>query len=464
MAHEFFRCCRRNTDGWPFPSNAIRALLSAVALAVAAPSQQALSQEPARPLALNDISILFPPPAKTADLTNLIRLSDLVSPQGARLWSNEDFQQFLVIAESAGGVSGSVSGSQFRLGLPAEVKSIDKWFISGIRIDPGAPGLSPKIIEQFGQQPQIRFIVQPVSQRAGGRVHVHDIAGHLIFAFMSGADGAAQDGCFPRPKPDMPTFKKVVGDFAGLRDRLAAGQFGGMKISTAGPLNVHPGFTGAAAKPFRDALKSVLEKHIVPQRLTAMAIMGLDGPEPWIFVAMQKNLRLSPPPVGSVPSPALDGKQVAQMLNFRSITPEVVPEPATNNLNPITCRHMALPDPARPTDKKGVSTAELFKSNVPDARLMEIVDTIADPAKSHFFNTDCVSCHTDTRRLLNRFSDRKIDNIAPAVLPKDDWNVRNFGWFTLAFRTDPAVATVTRRTATETVEVLEFLNKEVVGK
>jgi hypothetical protein len=374
-------------------------------------------------------------------------------PTGGRLWSEADFARFQAIAESP---AGQVESNRIR--LPAEVKTIDAWFIAGIRIDPGAPGLAKEIIEQYGQQPQIRFIVQPVTQAGDGKITVHDIAGHMIFSFST-VEPPAATGCLPRLKPDMDAFRNVVRDVVALRDQLASGQFG-IKVETVGPLNVHPGLTGATAKPFRDALKQMLEKHLVPQRLTSMAIMALDAPEPWIFVAMQKVPQGNPPtPVFvPVPGPTLDGRQVAQMLSFRG-GPHVRPAPATNNQNPISCRHAAFQNPPLPNnERKGVSTADLFDASADETRVKEVVDIIADPGKSHFFNTDCVSCHTDTRQAMQRIPGFNVPEVAADVLPQGRWNVRNFGWF------PPSSATATRRTATETAEVVGFINKELLGK
>ena len=417
-----------------------------------------------RPLAANDVSILFPAPKTTGDLANLLSLADLKGPAGApqqgRLWSDADFGRFLAIAEDP---AVQVAGAGLPIALPPDVKKIDAWFIAGIRIDPGAPGLSKEIIDQYGQQPQIRFIAQPVTRRPDSTIEVHDIAAHLIFSFsVQPPEAGAAPGCLPRSKPDMAAFQPVVRDIVDLRDQLAAGKFGNTEVSTAGlPLNVHPGLTGAPAKPFQEALRGVLEKHLVPQRLTSMAIMGLQAPEPWIFVAMQKV------PAGGqlvfvpVPGPTLDGRQVAQMLNFRGGA-KVVPAPVTNNQNLITCRHAAFQNPPLPNaDRKGVATAELFDGSPTEASAKEIIEIIADPKTSHFFNTDCVSCHTDTRRAMQRFANTQISGVAQQVLPQGNWNVRNFGWFPSSSGAQP---TVTRRTATETAEVVEFINRELLGK
>jgi hypothetical protein len=438
----------------------------AIAVAFGLGMSMAVSQPPQpRPLAANDVSILFPAPRNAKDLTSLIAMSTLNGPAGSgRVWSEADFGRYVAIA---GDPKAQVANTDFPLQLPDEVKQIDAWFIAGIRIDPGAPGLSKEVIEQYGQQPQIRLIAQPVTRNSDGTIKVHDIAAHLIFSYsVLPPDPPAADSCLPRPKPDMAAFQQIVRDTVALRDQLASGTFAKAKVNTAGPLNVHPGLVGASAVPFRDALKGFLEKHLVSARLTSMAVMGLNAPEPWIFIAMQKI------PIGDgkvvfvpVSGPMLDGAQVAQMLSFRG-GQQVVPAPVTNNQNPITCRHAAFQKPPQPvSERKGVATAEFIDGNASATRIREIVDIIADPKKSHFFNTDCISCHTDTAQPIFRFKGKfKVDGVAEAVLPRDNWNVRNFGWFASTFRPGPPVPTATRRTATETAEVVEFINRELLGK
>jgi hypothetical protein len=85
---------------------------------------------------------------------------------------------------------------------------------------------------------------------------------------------------------------------------------------------------------------------------------------------------------------------------------------------------------------------------------------IADPAKSHFFNTDCVSCHTETLRVKELLNVSEIPGIDPAALPSDPWDVRNFGW-PPAER--PVRAIVTRRAAAETAAVVTFVNSEMLA-
>ncbi|WP_340671946.1 hypothetical protein [Bradyrhizobium ottawaense] len=132
-----------------------------------------------RALAIDPI----PPPKAPADLANLIAVSELAGPAGApqRLLSDEDFSRFIANAENPEREGVPDSGTR-RIQLPDIVKKIDAWFVAGIRIDPGASGLSADVITQFGRQPQIRLIIQPVTNGPEG-LKVHDTAGHLIFSF-----------------------------------------------------------------------------------------------------------------------------------------------------------------------------------------------------------------------------------------------------------------------------------------
>ena len=416
---------------------------------------------------LNDVSILLAPPQDDAD--PVIAITDL-KVAGDDVWSDEAFGAFRTIAghEVFGAVAaGEASGNRAaRIGI-SEFSSKADWHIASIRVDPGAPGVSSEIAAEFGQSPQIRLVLQPVT---GGEVH--DVAAHLIFNFTEPPTGLP-DGCsLPKFVPDDTAFQLVVDDVLALKSQLANGDIGDQVIDTSGDMNIHPAADPAKASAatraaFHEALIAFLEKHLHRQRLSAMAIMALPqgAPEPWIFVAMVRT------PNGDfvpVPSPALkqnDRPRFAQMLDARSGT-RVAPAVTPNNLNPITCKFEVLPDnPAgSPANPEGVSTAELFPNGTA-ARMQEIVAVIADPRRAHFFNTDCVSCHTETRREMDILDTESVDApVDPSVLPKELWNVRNFGWFPSFLNNEvfnqptPVAATITRRTATETEEVVEAIN------
>jgi hypothetical protein len=438
----------------------IDALLGGVAQAQTRPAVQ--------PISANDISWLFPAPTRAEDLSKIISMRDLTAQNAQdpakrdRIWSDDAFRQFLGIATSDAGQAGSSS----RIGLPAEVQSIDAWHIAGVRIDPGAPGLSAAIRDQFGQSPQIRLIVQPVIRDASGAPVIQDFAAHLIFTFAAGKQPPAQDGCSERPVPDLVAFRKIVDDIVALRAKLAAGQLGSGRVTTSGNMGVHPGLKNAGTvAAVRGEMKTILERHLSPARLTAMAIMGLPAgaPAPWIFLSMTfvpAGLLPSLPNGGFIPvhGPTLDGQQFAQALTPVGSSPRVVPAPHTNNLAPATCQHAALrvPGPAV-ADRRGSSTSELFATPAPpSSKVRSVLDVVADPGKSHFFNTDCVSCHTDTRRGMEMLNIRSVAGIEPGVLPNGPWNVRNFGWSPPI--EGPPQGTVTRRAATETAEGVKFIN------
>jgi hypothetical protein len=420
---------------------------------------------------------LFPAPTRTEDFAKLIAVHDLTTqnPQDPAkrdpIWPDAVFQQFIAIAASP---AAQVAGTQTSIGLPAEAKSIDAWFIAGIRIDAGAPGLSNDIRGQFGQSPEIRLIIQPVTRNPDGTLKVHDIAAHLIFDFiLEKPSDPPLAGCSPRPRPrpDLDAFRAIVADLAALRTKLSDGRLGSNKVTTAGvPLGVHPGLADPTTEGnVRQEIKSFLERHISGQRLDAMAIAGLAAGEhpPWIFLSML-NLHPGELPafpngkVLPVPGPTLDGQQLAQMLQPDGSVPRVVPEPHTNNLNPITCRNAAVSNTSLPiAERSGVSTADLFVTPPPPAdKTKETLDVIVDPAKSHFFNTDCVSCHTETRRAIELLNIKDVPGIDSTALPKGPWDVRNFGWSPAG---KGSVPTVTRRTAAETGAVVAFINSEVLA-
>jgi len=199
-------------------------------------------------------------------------------------------------------------------------------------------------------------------------------------------------------------------------------------------------------------MKALLERHLASGRLDAMAVVGTPAATqaPWIFVSMLNNNGT----FVAVRRPTLDGTRTAIAFNPKGSQTRVVPMPRTNNGRAATCESAELGPTALPlAQRQGVSTADLFakKSPTPD-ELGAVTATIADPLRSQFFNTDCVSCHTETRLIMSQFKPVGID---PTVLPASDWVVRNFGW---APTSEGGKPTATRRTEAETHAIVEFLN------
>lgn len=420
---------------------------------------------------VNDVSWLFPFPSKAEDLDGLISMETLKTEDGQLLWPQAVFEGLKGIARSN---DAAVAGAG-RINLPGAVDEMATWKIAGVRFDPCAPGTAPEIVKEFGSNPQIRLILQPVT---GTPPRPHDIAVHVIYNFSSSEATPPAPNRFPKAVPDEAAFLEIVKDLAAVKALSAK-----LGATTAGKdMGVHPGLASAsAAAEVRKAMKAALLKHVPKGKLRAMAIMGLPGgPEPWIFVAIvpTPDGKFTAAPGFNTPSP----KETAQALSF--ITPtRVLPTPITNNRAPIINQIMVPP-----ALRRGVSTAVLFKNGVDLAAKAEIgkgadgqpilddkatnsdiVDIVGHPALSHFFNADCVSCHTETTRAgmlgikQGDFAFKKasdLSELSDAVTPKTRWNVRNFGWGPPSEK----IATVSRRAFNETAESAEFINKNYIPK
>lgn len=424
-----------------------------------------------------DVTWLWPVPESEAAVDALISMDDLKSSDGNPVWSDTAFNEFLAIIDSdASAVKVSASTSR-KIGLLPEFRNKKAWKIAGVRFDPTAPGGDATVRAQFGETPQIRLILQPVTVSAG-EVTVHDFAAHVVYSYITGVDGT-------KKIPDRDKCKAILSDVLAIK--AACSDKG---VQTAGAkLSVHPALVNKAVPEFTMKAKDLLQKHLDAAHLSAMAMMGLQIPEPWIFVATFQ--RQSGGPFQALPIPVFtdpaassltDKIKTAEMLTFRE-SPNILPVPQTNNRNPATA---ALTVP--PAQRRGVSTAPLFEistdldaaavigvdasgQSVLDAELKnrDLADWVAHPVGAHFFNTDCVSCHTESQR-------RTIRGLQPSplafewpneVAPLDDavaqtqkWNVRNLGWFPDFFDQGKVSATISQRTANETAEVVVFVNEE----
>jgi hypothetical protein len=416
-------------------------------LSVAAPQAQSVR------LDVNDVAFLWPPPASADEVTRLIPATEPLQGSAGVLWPRPAFDLLLDTARSttvmtSAGTTASISFTPFE----TEFAKPETWKVVGMRVDPSAPGSHPSLITQFGSTPQIRMILQPVTSRADGTVVVHDVTAHLAYSFVTAVDPRTRI-----PTPDKATFMEIVKDLVTLKSQ--AGAAGSV---TTGPLGIHPALL-KQAPGFDVALRTFLQRRLPQGRLTEMAFMGIDAPEPWIFFAMARR------PDGSfvqVSAPSL-GNQPAQMLTFRGGS-AVMPPPRTTNFDNST----------------GVSTASLFQRTAGDLALTpvfpgsarplhaDIPDIVANPRLSSIRNTDCVSCHTEsTRRSILRLTSHdprlaferpaNVSGVAADVLPKSPWNVRNFGWF--QSRDGTINPTVTMRAANEVAEAAAFANTEYLG-
>ncbi|MEM7361247.1 MAG: hypothetical protein AAF431_19340 [Pseudomonadota bacterium] len=426
-------------------------------------------QAVAQDLGVNDVSILFPIPETASDIDGLIRIQDLEDRDGNAVFSKADFDQILELSGSDASrvlsrkISFSKSQSEFA-----------NWVIAGIRFDPSAPGSSAEMIDTFGSLPQIRLIIQPVST-LGTRARVQDVAIHVIYDYASERP-VIGPGHVRKAVPDSAAVEAILEDLRSLK------QFSeDAGVDTDQELNVHPGLA-AGVDGLTGEIEDFLSEHLSASLFNSGAVMGLDGggPEPWLFVAMFREpditgefQALPSPGLGSIANPVPLTSHMLSFLDF----PNVQPATSTTNSNDLTTS-LLLP----PEQRRGVSTEALFgtmflegpaaigvdeKGDVvfdPVITNADIVDIIANPEISHFFNTDCMSCHSETTRREQLEIDEGdfayelpegVSGLADEVVPESEWNVRNFGWF----RADN---TITLRTANETAEVVAFINRGLV--
>jgi hypothetical protein len=426
----------------------------------------------AKRLDVNDVSILFPLPTSPGDVDRLITIKDIKSISNAAVFPEADFRQIIALAESP-----ASKIEDKRIGLEESIRSFSSWKVAGIRFDPTAPGASEEIRSQFGSRPQIRVILQPVTNE-NNNVTVQDVTIHIIYDYISQIL-PEKEGSVAKAVPDIQKVKAIVDDLLRLKKL-----FEDAGVNTNGPLSVHPGLLSPKTKnTFPQEIAAFLTKHLDASDFTGAAIMGLNdgGPEPWIFLSMNRatsNDSFKPLPGPGLGPVGLTSK-AAQMINFSGDTSIVLPAPSTTNINAIS-NSLVVPT----SERRGISTAVLFTEEelsafaptgvdasgkiVRDKQLTnaDIPDWIANPDKSHFFNTDCISCHTETtrREILSikpspvAFKPSNgISGLDPLMKSSNRWNVRNFGWF-------ESNATITQRTANETAEVVDFINTTILGR
>lgn len=448
----------------PVSRHLIPGLLLITSLGFSTAAQAALEcTDPNVQFDVNDVSFLWPVPKTATDANELLSGDMRLADGTTRFWPEQAFNKMIQHAQTV-----SIDRSQISFGgNKAEFEQASTWKVAGIRVDPSAPSIVPEVIEQLGESPQIRLIMQPVTLN-GSKATVHDVTAHLVFTYASSSPtGPAV--------PDRKAFCSVVNDLKGIKLRLEKSG-----VKTSGELSIHPGFTADKAKLTAE-LKTFLSNHLKAKNLSAMAFMGLDTPEPWIFFAMQRSPdgTIAAPPIPTLPGnigPHKRGNK--QMLNFRG--GDIV-SPAPQN------SQFGL--------GKGVDTVALFKMRAGDSQLgkqldkevfpgdpsilqRDVADIIANPALSHFFNADCVSCHTESARRVDLgLSDSAthhfelptgVSGIDPAMLPtsggsRPSWNVRNFGWFPDFFAGGATTPTITMRTANEAADSVHFINEHYLA-
>jgi hypothetical protein len=420
------------------------------------PSPQSTAK--AESLDVNDISFLWPVPKTKADADALISLADAASDGPIMPPAI-----FKALIETAKTVNVDGVAIQFPDGSFEDPKT---WKVAGIRVNPTALGTNPKALAA-AEVPGIRLIVQPVTI-SGEVAVVHDFAAHVVFNYIVPGTPPQQAA------PDKAAFGAIVQDLRALKKSLA------LPTPPGGtPLQVHPGFS-PDPKPLTDKLRELLKKHLASSQLdrqqaAAISFMGVPGGfEPWIFFKVEVDTKmgvLTRKPVSGVFDSA---NPESQMLSFRS-------DP----------NGQVKPAPQLPKTVTDVSTARLFPTVAntefdnalfPDStnavlqhfKLRDVVDIVANPQIATTLSTDCLSCHTESTRrnamgnvmsqLGTAFKPAAgISGVTQEVLPKDRWNLRNFGWG-FNFTGGPGFPqgfqpTVSQRAANEAAESADYINK-----
>ena len=416
------------------------------------------------PLDINDVSFLWPVPQTKVDVDALISLNDEAAD--GKIFPADLFAKLIEEAKTV-----SVGGDKISFLNDAEFKNPANWKVAGIRINPSALGSNPLALMQGGVIPSIRLIVQPVIVN-GDKFEIHDFTAHVVFLQT-----------LPRPdktkpfQPDSEAFNAIIEDLKGIKAFLA-----GAGLTTANQeLNVHPGFRFAGGKRnevpgFIEKIRALLKTHLSNKRLGVISFMGIPSRfEPWIFFKVTvENGHLTREPVsGNFLISGQPKQPMSQSLSNK--TGALVAEPAP------------VPDAKAIPKGFGVGTALLFRPDVgahldddlfPAAtnelarklKLRHVADFVANPILRNTGNTDCVSCHTETtqRRSVAALVAPEgiafkhpagISKVAEGVLPKDKWNVRDFGWGFNFFIDKSFRATITQRAANEAAESADLINK-----
>ncbi len=142
-----------------------------------------------QPLSANDVSWLFPAPTQAADFANLIAVRDITTPNPQDptkrdpVWTDAAFQQFLTIVNGPQRTSRRHTGASQL--TAQEARSSTPGSSPESALTPAHPASPADIRAQFGQLPEIRLIIQPIIKNPDGSPKVLDIAGHLIFDFVT---------------------------------------------------------------------------------------------------------------------------------------------------------------------------------------------------------------------------------------------------------------------------------------
>lgn len=288
----------------------------------------------------------------------------------------------------------------------------------------------------FAPQPPVNGQVPPLTTQPGQRgPHLFDVTAHLLYKIgtLELATGKIKD-----------ESGKVVANADAIVKDLQALKAASTVSTNGKPLGVHPGFkaeAGAGSGPFGTAMLNLIRKYTGGgSKMTQVTSMHLAGAtvfdsSVWVFYqGLVKGGRWSPIPI--------TGSQVIWSIRTASVKGaggKMFPPPELQNKRVSIDPIFDFGDPNQPQSlPANVVDLPAFFDNpgrYGDPKLL-----VAKNVAASVRNTDCISCHmTETRAYEWGISgvgpstyQPPVGTTAyldPEVVPRVDYNLRNFGYF-----------------------------------
>lgn len=390
-------------------------------------------------LTYNDISCLWPVPKNAEDVEKLLSANTVIG--NTTIWTEESFNKVLDMAKDSLQIPNYPSPPKYKqiqfvyTDIDSALLKRENWKVVGFRIDPSAPSTSDtKTINKIGIIPQIRLVLQPVTLNKKGVVIVHDFAVHLPFSYTLSGEiriGSAYTA-------DTMAFKEILNDIIILKKYLELTS----KVSGKGALQVNKGLANKIPG-YAKKIEEFLSKHLPKGKLDFIAFIGLaPRPNPWIFFNMINGPTFQ---ILNTQSRKKAGKPISPNKNWKG----------GNSVSTAILYQMDSTD-------SSLDSPAISKEQPPLNK--DIPNIIANPDFCNVFNTDCISCHSEsTRRSIlgletNENYKYSIETLVKKeLLPTTEDNVRNFGWFGNAV--DTAKPFISMRTANETANALKYIKK-----
>ena len=429
-------------------------LAAASAVACGAEPQDAESSDSAAHasgatlLDVNDVSILFPFQGREF-------FPQIPVAQGD-LWTQENFDLVMKAAKLS-----TIEAKSQDEGYPLREQDRAGWRIVSLRFDPCAPGISAVRADVSGARfqhnchVQLRLVAEPKARTLAAPSD--DFAAHLIYDLATvPVDTVATD----------PLVRGIVDRLVAIK-RIGARDGQSLDVTSGALLGPHPKLArrdaaakraaGAIQRLIFDVTRGTIASGAAPRPVQrSVAFMGLrkDGEE-WVFLTGKMNEQgrwEQAPRLPTLPAPIKNEFTNPNGVAFQALTST-----------------FEIVDGPEPKPEHAVASTTPFFSGEGTAESQAQLFQLENPATGYVFNTDCVSCHTSSPakaqvRVLaateaERSARMKVPAfvtgyIAPSALQKKDYNVHAFSTFF-----QPSVS---GRTLNETVEVVSYLNNEVL--